>query len=81
MIDVFTAAGLAKPDVSILTDGFLTEVRCLKHKSFDEELRSRRSVGARPQLEGFLGSITDAPESREDTKLRSRARSGALPFY
>jgi type I restriction enzyme R subunit len=31
VIDVFTAAGLPKPDISILSDQFLAEVRGLKH--------------------------------------------------
>jgi type I restriction enzyme R subunit len=38
VIDVFTAAGLPKPDVSILSDHFLAEVRGLKHKNVASEL-------------------------------------------
>ena len=38
MIDVFTAAGLPKPDISILSDQFLPEVRGLKHKNVAAEL-------------------------------------------
>ena len=38
MIDVFTAAGLPKPDISILSDQFLAEVRDLKHKNVAAEL-------------------------------------------
>ena len=38
VIDVFTAAGLAKPDISILDDRFLAEVRGLKHKNVAAEL-------------------------------------------
>ena len=38
MIDVFTAAGLSKPDISILSDHFLSEVRGLKHKNVAAEL-------------------------------------------
>ena len=38
VIDVFTAAGLSKPDVSILSDQFLAEVRGLKHKNVAAEL-------------------------------------------
>jgi type I restriction enzyme R subunit len=38
VIDVFTAAGLPKPDISILSDGFLAEVRGLKHKKVAAEL-------------------------------------------
>lgn len=38
VIDVFTAAGLPKPDISILSDQFLAEVRSLKHKNVAAEL-------------------------------------------
>ena len=38
VIDVFTAAGLPKPDVSILSDQFLAEVRGLKYKNVAAEL-------------------------------------------
>ncbi len=38
VIDVFTAAGLAKPDIGILSEQFLTEVRGLKHKNVAAEL-------------------------------------------
>ena len=38
VIDVFTAAGLAKPDISILSDQFLAEVRGLKYKNVAAEL-------------------------------------------
>jgi type I restriction enzyme, R subunit len=38
VIDVFTAAGLARPDISILSDQFLSEVRGLKYKNVAAEL-------------------------------------------
>lgn len=38
VIDVFTAAGLKKPDISILSDQFLAEVRGLKHRNVAAEL-------------------------------------------
>jgi len=41
VIDVFTAAGLPKPDISILSDQFLAEVRGLKHKNVAAELLER----------------------------------------
>lgn len=55
VIDVFTAAGLPKPDISILSDQFLAEVRGLKYKNVAAELlekllkdelkvRSRRNI-------------------------------------
>ena len=38
VIDIFTAAGLPKPDISILSDQFLAEVRGLRHKNVAAEL-------------------------------------------
>ncbi len=38
VIDVFTAAGLPKPDIGILSEHFLAEVRGLKHKNVAAEL-------------------------------------------
>lgn len=38
VIDVFTAAGLSTPDISILSDQFLAEVRGLKHRNVAAEL-------------------------------------------
>ena len=38
IIDVFMAAGLQTPDISILSDQFLAEVRGLKHKNVAAEL-------------------------------------------
>jgi len=41
VIDVFTAAGLPRPDIGILSDQFLAEVRGLKHKNVAAELLER----------------------------------------
>jgi type I restriction enzyme R subunit len=41
VIDVFTAAGLPKPDIGILSDQFLAEVRGLKHKNVAAELLAK----------------------------------------
>ena len=41
IIDVFTAAGLPKPDISILSDQFLAEVRGLKHRNVAAELLAK----------------------------------------
>ena len=38
VIDVFTAAGLPKPDIGILSEQFLAEVRGLKHRNVAAEL-------------------------------------------
>ena len=41
VVDIFTAAGLEKPDVSMLSDEFLAEVRDLPHKNVAVELLER----------------------------------------
>ena len=41
IIDVFTAAGLPKPDIGILSDRFLAEVQGLKYKNVAAELLER----------------------------------------
>ncbi|CAN5438479.1 type I restriction endonuclease subunit R [soil metagenome] len=41
IIDVFSAAGLKQPDISILSDGFLAEVRGLKYKNVAAELLAK----------------------------------------
>ncbi|AZI67820.1 type I restriction endonuclease subunit R [Kaistella daneshvariae] len=38
VIDIFDAAGIKKPDISILSDEFLAEVRGMKHKNLAFEL-------------------------------------------
>jgi type I restriction enzyme R subunit len=45
IIDVFTAAGLPRPDISILSDQFLAEVRGLKHKNVAAELLEKLLKG------------------------------------
>jgi type I restriction enzyme R subunit len=41
IIDIFKAAGLRKPDISILSEEFLVEVRGLKHKNVAAELLAK----------------------------------------
>src|SRR6266576_250032 len=41
VIDVFQAAGLKQPDISILSDQFLAEVRGLKYKNVAAELLAK----------------------------------------
>ena len=41
IIDVFQAAGLKQPDISILSDQFLAEVRGLKYKNVAAELLAK----------------------------------------
>lgn len=40
-IDVFTAAGLKKPDISILSEEFLAEVKGIKQKNVAAELLAK----------------------------------------
>ena len=45
VVDIFTAAGLEKPDVSILSDEFLAEVQDLPHKNVAVELLEKLLSG------------------------------------
>ncbi len=58
VVDIYAAAGLDKPDISILSDEFLEDVRRLPHKNLQLELLRRlladeiRSVGGRNLVAG-----------------------------
>ncbi|HNW35305.1 MAG TPA: type I restriction endonuclease subunit R, partial [Candidatus Ozemobacteraceae bacterium] len=58
VIDVFAAAGLKKPDISILSDQFLAEVRGLKHRNVAAELLAKllkdeiKAISARNIVQG-----------------------------
>ena len=45
MVDIFSAAGLEKPDVSILSDEFLADVQDMPHKNLAVELLERLLSG------------------------------------
>ena len=45
VIDIFAAAGLKKPDISILSDEFLTEIRGMPHKNLAVEMLRRLLEG------------------------------------
>ena len=45
VIDIFAAAGLAKPDISILSDEFLAEVRGMSHRNLAVELLQKLLKG------------------------------------
>jgi type I restriction enzyme R subunit len=75
IIDVFTAAGLKKPDISILSDQFLAEVRGLKHKNVAAELlakllkdeiavRAKRNVVQSRQFSEMLKETLNAYHNR-----------------
>lgn len=67
VINVFTAAGLPKPHISLLSDQFLAEVRGLKHKNVAAELLEKllkeelRLVSKRNLVQSQLGRRTRAP--------------------
>jgi type I restriction enzyme, R subunit len=75
VIDVFTAAGLKKPDISILSDDFLSEVRGIKQKNVAAELlakllkgeiaqRSSRNVVQSRQFSEMLKKTLNAYHNR-----------------
>jgi type I restriction enzyme R subunit len=45
VIDIFAAAGLAKPDISILSEEFLSEVRCMPQRNLAVELLQKLLKG------------------------------------
>ena len=45
MVDIFAAAGLAKPDISILSDEFLAEVRGMPYRNLAVELLQKLLKG------------------------------------
>jgi type I restriction enzyme R subunit len=68
VIDVFTAAGLPRPDIGILSDQFLAEVRGLKHKNVAAEL-----------LEKLLKDELKVRSRRNLVQARSFPRSSRRP--
>jgi type I restriction enzyme R subunit len=75
VIDVFTAAGIRKPDISILSDEFLNEVRGIKQKNVAAELlakllqseitkRSTRNVVQGRQFSEMLKKTLNAYHNR-----------------
>jgi type I restriction enzyme R subunit len=68
IIDVFTAAGLPKPDISILSDQFLAEVRGLKYKNVAAELLAKL---LKDELK--IRSTKNLVQSRQFSELLQRA--------
>jgi type I restriction enzyme R subunit len=67
IIDVFTAAGLPKPDISILSDQFLAEVRGMKYKNVAAELLAKLLKD-----EIKVRSTKNAVQSRQFSELLQR---------
>ncbi len=43
VIDIFDAAGIKKPDISILSDEFMEEIKGMEHKNLALELLKKTS--------------------------------------
>jgi len=50
LIDVIKAAGLDRPDIGVLLDEFLEDVRHMKERNLAVELLERLLKGRRPRL-------------------------------
>ena len=74
--DIFAAAGLPKPDISILSDEFLAEVRGLEHRNVAVELLRKllRSEIATRRRENIVQARSFA-EMLEETLRRYRNRA------
>jgi type I restriction enzyme R subunit len=79
VIDIFSAVGLKKPDISILSDEFLEEIRKLPHKNLAVELlrklindeiktRSRKNV---VQARSFAEMLEEAVRKYENRAIEA----------
>ena len=64
VIDVFTAAGLKQPDISILSEDFLKEVRGMKHKNLAAEILAKLLFG-----EIKAGATRNVVQSRQFSEM------------
>lgn len=67
VIDVFAAAGLQRPDISILSDQFLKEIRGMKHKNLAAEILAKLLSG-----EIKAGSSRNVVQSRKFSEMLQR---------
>ena len=79
MIDIFAAAGLKEPDISILSDEFLGEVRGMEHRNLAVELLARemRKAGERGEQLGLSDdelAFYDALETNDSACKSSATR-------
>ena len=80
VVDIFAAAGLKKPDISILSDEFLAEVRDLPHKNLAvETLRKLLSNEIKIRSRKFLIQSRSFAEMLEESirKYQNRAIEAA----
>ena len=64
VIDVFTAAGLKRPDISILSEDFLKEVRGMKHKNLAAEILAKLLSG-----EIKAGAVRNVVQARQFSEM------------
>ena len=81
VIDIFAAAGLQKPDISILSDEFLAEVRGLPHRNLavetlrkllESEIRARRQRNV-VQARSFAGMLEQTIRRYQNRAIEAAA--------
>jgi type I restriction enzyme, R subunit len=79
VVDIFAAAGLDRPDISILSDEFLAEVRGLPHKNLavdvlqkllNDEIRERRKKNV-VQARSFSEMLEDAIRAYQNRAIEA----------
>ena len=76
MIDIFAAAGLEKPDISILSDEFLAEVRGMKRRNLAVELLQKLLKGElAARRRKNVGQARSFAEMLEETLRRYQNRA------
>ncbi len=76
MVDIFAAAGLKKPDISILSDEFLAEVRGMPQKNLAVELLQKLLAGEiKTRLKRFMVQARSFAEMLEQSLRRYRNRA------
>jgi len=65
VVDIFTAAGLNRPDISILSDEFLAEVRDMPRRNLVELLQKL--------LRGEIRTRSNGVAEQDDLNRRARA--------
>ena len=79
VLDIFAAAGLDKPDVSILSEEFLAEVRGMRRRNLAVELLQKRYGGVGLIAVGAIVNLVwpDSPARLSVSPLRGGGSLGA----
>jgi type I restriction enzyme R subunit len=79
VVDIFDAAGIKKPDISILSDEFLAEIRAMEHKNLglellkrllNDEIKSRQKVNL-VESRKFSEMLTEAIKRYQNNLITS----------